>query len=151
METQIFNHAKIKSLKTPLKETKILQDIRILYLISSFNTSQNIIFQKSSHKNKPITQGPKSFTLLYSIMNLNMISLPWQARPTKFACYWLVSLSMQGFILSGTFAWALALVKPNTSGFTQGAPSFPLRILHHARSFIASNQIRRSKEMCGLL
>jgi hypothetical protein len=27
METQIFYHAKIKSSKNPLKETKILQDI----------------------------------------------------------------------------------------------------------------------------
>jgi hypothetical protein len=34
--------------KIPLKETKILQDIMILELISSFNTSQNIILQKSS-------------------------------------------------------------------------------------------------------
>jgi hypothetical protein len=42
--------------KNPLKETKILQDIIItlLYLISSFNTSQNIIFQNSSYKNRPI-------------------------------------------------------------------------------------------------
>jgi hypothetical protein len=29
---------------------------------------------------------------------------------TKFACCWLVSFSTQGFILSGLFAWALALV-----------------------------------------
>jgi hypothetical protein len=36
--------------KNPLKETKIFQDIIILYLISSFNTSQNIIFEKSSYK-----------------------------------------------------------------------------------------------------
>jgi hypothetical protein len=41
--------------KNPLKETKILQDITTLYLISSFNTSQNLIFQKSSHKNRPMT------------------------------------------------------------------------------------------------
>jgi hypothetical protein len=41
--------------KIPLKETKILQDIiitSIIQSISSFNTSQNIIFQKSSYKNK---------------------------------------------------------------------------------------------------
>jgi hypothetical protein len=31
--------------KIPLKETEILQDIITLELISSFNTSQNIIFQ----------------------------------------------------------------------------------------------------------
>jgi hypothetical protein len=40
--------------KKSLKKTKILQDIITLYLIYTFNTSQNIIFQKSSHKNKPI-------------------------------------------------------------------------------------------------
>jgi len=52
METQIFHHAKIESSKNPLKETKILHDIIITLLISSFNTSQNIIiFQKSSYKN----------------------------------------------------------------------------------------------------
>jgi hypothetical protein len=31
-------------------------------------------------------------------------------------------------------------VKPNTLGFTQGAPSFPLRILHHAE--VSLPQIR---------
>ncbi len=43
------------------------------------------MFQKSSDKNRPIiiTQGPKFLELLYSIMNLNTISLPWQARPTN--------------------------------------------------------------------
>jgi hypothetical protein len=50
-----FTMMKIKSSKNPLKETKILKDIRTLYLISSFNTSQNIDFQKSSHKNRAIT------------------------------------------------------------------------------------------------
>ncbi len=48
-------------------------------LISSFNTSHNIIFQKSLYKNRPITQEPKSLKLVYSVMilNLNTISLPW--------------------------------------------------------------------------
>jgi hypothetical protein len=42
--------------RNPLKGIKILQDIIItlLELISSFNTSQNIIFQKSLYKNRPI-------------------------------------------------------------------------------------------------
>ncbi len=53
METQIFHHGKLQFLKNPLKEIKILQDIITLELISSFNISQNIIFQKSSYKNKP--------------------------------------------------------------------------------------------------
>jgi len=35
--------------KNLLKETKILQVIITLQLISSFNTNQNIIFQKSSY------------------------------------------------------------------------------------------------------
>jgi len=42
-----------------------------------------MIFQKSSYKNKPITQEPKSLKLLYPIMNLNTLSLPTKARPTK--------------------------------------------------------------------
>ncbi len=47
--------------------------------------AQNIIFQKSSCKTRPIiTWGPKSLKLLYSIMNLNTtISLPGKAKPTK--------------------------------------------------------------------
>jgi hypothetical protein len=57
-----------------LKETKLLQDITILSLIPSFNISENIIFQKSSHKNRPTTWGPNFVKLLYSIMNLNTIS-----------------------------------------------------------------------------
>jgi hypothetical protein len=51
---EYFTMQKYNLQKNPLKETKILQDIITLYLISSFNTSQNIIFQKSSYKNRPI-------------------------------------------------------------------------------------------------
>jgi hypothetical protein len=40
--------------KNRLKETKIFQDIITLDIISSFNTGQNIIFQKSSYRNRPI-------------------------------------------------------------------------------------------------
>jgi hypothetical protein len=41
MEIQLFHHAIIYPIlqKNPLKETKILQDIIILEVISSFNTS----------------------------------------------------------------------------------------------------------------
>ncbi len=60
-----------------LKETKLLQDITTLSLISSFNTSQNIIFQKSLYKNRPTIWGLKFVKLLYFIVNLNVISLPW--------------------------------------------------------------------------
>ncbi len=38
-----------------LEQTKMLQDIITLELISSFNTSQNIFFQKSSYKNRSTT------------------------------------------------------------------------------------------------
>jgi hypothetical protein len=55
METQIFYHAKIYSSKNPLKKTKILQEIITLKLISSFNTSENIILKKSSYKKGAIT------------------------------------------------------------------------------------------------
>jgi hypothetical protein len=63
-----FTTQKYDVQKNPLKETKILQDIITLYLISSSNTSQNIIFQKCSCKNRPIiiTYGQKSLKLLYS-------------------------------------------------------------------------------------
>jgi len=57
METQIFQHAKNKpNLQKTQKSSKRNQNpsrdiiITLLYLISSFNTSQNIImFQKSSY------------------------------------------------------------------------------------------------------
>jgi hypothetical protein len=45
--------------KNLLKENKILQDTITLELISSFNASQNIIFQKSSYKNRPIIILPR--------------------------------------------------------------------------------------------
>jgi hypothetical protein len=60
-----------------LKETKMLQYIIItLQLISIFNnTSQNIIFQKSSYKNRPIiiTQGPKSYDIDIHQLNLGKL------------------------------------------------------------------------------
>jgi len=59
--------------------------------ISNPNTSQNIIFQESSYKNRPTTWGPKSLKLLYSIMNLNTISLPTKARPKRL---WLIVFSL---------------------------------------------------------
>jgi hypothetical protein len=48
-----FTMQKYNFQKNPPKETKILQHIITLQLISSFNTSQNIIFQKASYKNRP--------------------------------------------------------------------------------------------------
>jgi hypothetical protein len=53
METQIVDYAKIWASKNPLQETEILQDIITLTNLK-FNTSQNIVFQKSSYKNRPI-------------------------------------------------------------------------------------------------
>jgi len=44
IKSQLCHDAKIYSSKNPLKETKILQAIITLQLISSPNTSQNIIF-----------------------------------------------------------------------------------------------------------
>jgi hypothetical protein len=64
--------------KNPLKVTKILQDIITLYW--SQVSAQAII---SSLKNPQIKidlllhRGQKSLKLLYSIVNLNTISLPW--------------------------------------------------------------------------
>jgi len=49
-----FTMQKYNLQNIPLQETKILQDIITLLLSSSFNISQDIIFQKSSYKNRPI-------------------------------------------------------------------------------------------------
>ncbi len=40
--------------KSSKKKPKSFPDILTLELISSFNTSQNLVFQKSSYKNRPI-------------------------------------------------------------------------------------------------
>ncbi len=79
MKTQIFHHAKIIILKNPLKETRTLQDIIISWLISSFNTSQDIIFQKSLNKNRPILPGgqnPLSYYILYIESKYNILAWP---------------------------------------------------------------------------
>jgi uncharacterized SAM-binding protein YcdF (DUF218 family) len=49
-----FTMQKYDLKNNPLKEIKILQNIIILLTNFKLNTSQNIIFQKSSYKNKPI-------------------------------------------------------------------------------------------------
>jgi hypothetical protein len=60
IKSQLHNDAKIYSSKNPWKETKILPAIITLQLISSSNASQNLTFQKSSHRNRPsITYGPE--------------------------------------------------------------------------------------------
>jgi hypothetical protein len=69
--------------KTPLKETKFHQYITTLSLIPRFNTSQNIILQKSSYKNNPTTWGPKSIKVPYFIMNINTISSLWYPMPKE--------------------------------------------------------------------
>jgi hypothetical protein len=60
MKTQIFHHAKIQSSKNLLKDTKNTSRYYNSKLISIFNTSQNIIFQKSSYKSRPIILYGKS-------------------------------------------------------------------------------------------
>jgi len=47
-----------------------------------FQQRLNIVFQKSSYKNRPITEGPESIKLLYSIMNLkhNILALVGKAN-----------------------------------------------------------------------
>jgi hypothetical protein len=50
-----FTMQKYNLKKNPLKETKMLQK---KIIISSFNTSQNTLVQKSSYKNRPTTKIP---------------------------------------------------------------------------------------------
>jgi hypothetical protein len=66
-----FTMQKFNLQNNPLKETKILQAIITLELITSFNTSHNIIFQKSSYESSRhiYIQGPKSLKLLYILCN----------------------------------------------------------------------------------
>jgi hypothetical protein len=52
---QYFTMQKYNLKKNPLKKIKFLQDITTLSQIPSFKTSQNIIFQKSSYKNRSTT------------------------------------------------------------------------------------------------
>jgi hypothetical protein len=59
-----YGEFNISPWKNPLKGTKLLQNITTLSLIPSLNISQNIIFQKSSYKNRPTTWGSKSLKLL---------------------------------------------------------------------------------------
>ncbi len=56
--------------KIPLKETKILQDIITLELMSSFKSSQNIIFQKSF----------KLLGILYNESKHNILALVGKAN-----------------------------------------------------------------------
>jgi hypothetical protein len=70
--------------KNPLKETKILEDIITLYLISSINSRQNIIFQKSSYKKKTYYLKAKipSATILYNESEHNILALVRKANKT---------------------------------------------------------------------
>jgi hypothetical protein len=74
-----FTMQKYNLQKNPLKETKTFQNIVTLLLgnLTFQHKPKYIIFQKSSYKNRPINLGPKAFKLLYSIVNLNTLSLPW--------------------------------------------------------------------------
>jgi hypothetical protein len=63
--------------KNSPKETKILQDTITLQLISQVSTQAKISpFQNPQIKIDLLHRGQKSIKLLYSIMNLNTISLP---------------------------------------------------------------------------
>ncbi len=74
----------IISSKNLLKETKILQNIITLQLISSFNTSQNMIFQKYSYKNRPGLlprgQNPLSYNTLFNESKHNILALVGKAN-----------------------------------------------------------------------
>jgi hypothetical protein len=72
-------------------------------LISSFNTSPNIIFWKSSYENRHMYYlGPKSIKLLYSIMNI-IAQYPClcRQRPTN----WLNFIGYIEYIASNLQSW----------------------------------------------
>jgi hypothetical protein len=55
MRILLFHQEKIECLKKSSKRNRNPSRRHNSRLISSFNTSQNIIFEKSSYKNRPIT------------------------------------------------------------------------------------------------
>ncbi len=81
-----------------------------------YNSITNLKFQhkpkissfKNPHiKNRPIN--PKSLELIYSMMNLNTISLPWQARRTN---YLDSQIDIpQGFRFSNMCNWLWCIIK----------------------------------------
>jgi hypothetical protein len=84
METQIFHHAEEniifkKTSKRNQNPSRYHNSITIL----KSQHKPNYHLSKILNKNIPFTYGPKSLKLLYSIWNLNTISLPWKARPTN--------------------------------------------------------------------
>jgi hypothetical protein len=79
--------------KNSPKETKILQDTITLQLISQVSTQAKISpFQNPHIKIDLLHRGQKFIKLLYSIMNLNTISLP----TNKLALPWRGSLATEG-------------------------------------------------------
>jgi hypothetical protein len=79
MKTQIFHHAKNITFKKFLENKP--KSFKI-YLISSFNTSQNIIFQKSSYKKidlLPRGQNCLSYTILYNESKHNILAYQGKA------------------------------------------------------------------------
>ncbi len=90
METQIFHHAKIQSSKNPLKRNQNPSRYDNSVANLKFQHQPKISSCKNPHMKildllllLLLPREPKSLKLLYSIMNLNTISLPWQAKPTK--------------------------------------------------------------------
>jgi len=70
------------------KKPQSFQDIITLYLISSFNTSQNIIFQKSSDKNRllPRSQNPFKLPVFYNESQHNILALVGKVSKKKSKC-----------------------------------------------------------------
>ncbi len=93
-----------KSLKRNQNPSRyyFLEQIKYFFLAAFLLKKNSLTYLKFQHNPKYHLskiliqkQRPKSLKLLYSIMNLNTISLPWQARPTNeplFACWILWTL-----------------------------------------------------------
>jgi hypothetical protein len=75
--------AKRSSFKNPHIKIDLLPRAKISKANILYIEPKHNIIQKFSYKKRLITWGPKSLKLLYSILNLNTISLPTKARPTK--------------------------------------------------------------------
>ncbi len=85
MKTQIFHQAKNLIFKNSSKRNQNPSRYYNFVTNFKFQHKPKCLLSKI-HKNRPICEGLKSIMLLYSIMNLNAISLPWcrQGQQTTF-------------------------------------------------------------------
>ncbi len=113
-------------------------------------------------KNRPIIrQGPKAIKLLYSIMSLNTISLPWQAKPIKEHQPWIKENTYLGTIRIDFLCLSQAHVRkvaPDSRGtqncwstinFWTAGPGFGFRFFFYVVEFLHLAKKRKGEGRGG--